>query len=67
MSVFDNAAYPDATKFTSVFSVNLSGIIDPLLVHVLYGMSKDFCGNGLRLGTLCSRNTALRSAVMGIA
>lgn len=67
MSVFDNRAYPEATKFSSVLSIDLTGIIDLLLVHVLYGMSKDFCGNGLRLGTLHSRNPALRAAVMGIA
>lgn len=33
---------PDAnhTAFCSVLSINPSGIIDPNLVHVLYGMSK---------------------------
>lgn len=67
MSVFDNPADPNATQFASVLSVDLSGIIDPLLVRLLYGMSKDFCGNGLRLGALHSRNSALRAVVMGIA
>jgi xeroderma pigmentosum group C-complementing protein len=28
------------TAFTSVLSIDPSGIVDPSLVHVLYGMSK---------------------------
>ena len=67
MSTFNNPHYPSATPFTSVLSVQLNHILGPERVHVLYGMSKDFCGNGLRLGTMHSRNAALRAAAMGIA
>ncbi len=40
LSVWDNPRAPDAPKFTSVLSIDASGIIDPSLVHVLWGMSK---------------------------
>ncbi|KAH9894579.1 acc synthase [Xylariomycetidae sp. FL2044] len=43
-------------SFTSVRSIDFTGIIDPSLVHVLYGMSKDFGAAGLRLGCLVSQN-----------
>lgn len=67
MSTFDNADHPNATPFTSVLSIPMDDIIDPQRVHVLYGMSKDFCSNGLRLGTMHTRNQALRIACTGIA
>jgi aspartate/methionine/tyrosine aminotransferase len=31
---------PDAVPFTSILSLDLVGLIDPNLVHVLYGFSK---------------------------
>lgn len=37
------------------------------LVHVIFGMSKDFCASGLRLGCLHSRNEALNSALVNLA
>jgi uncharacterized tellurite resistance protein B-like protein len=40
LSIWDNPEYPDAPKFTSVLSIDLTDIIDPKLVHVLWGMSK---------------------------
>ncbi|KAJ1958175.1 hypothetical protein IWQ62_004943, partial [Dispira parvispora] len=43
------------TPFRSVLSVeNIAQFIDPSLVHVIHGMSKDFCMNGLRMGYLIS-------------
>jgi aspartate/methionine/tyrosine aminotransferase len=42
--------------FESVLSINVEGIIDPSLVHVLWGVSKDFGANGLRLGALMSQS-----------
>lgn len=39
LSVFDSGD-PDAVPFTSVLSLDPSGLIDPKLVHVLYGFSK---------------------------
>ncbi|CAG9950552.1 unnamed protein product [Clonostachys rosea f. rosea IK726] len=49
-STFQNPAIPDATPFVSTLSLDLQGIIDQNRHHVLYGASKDFCANGLRLG-----------------
>ncbi|KAK5166421.1 uncharacterized protein LTR77_007964 [Saxophila tyrrhenica] len=66
MSVFKNERYPDATPFQSVLSIDTEGIINPELVHVLYGAAKDFCANGLRLGAFHTRNEVLRKAVLSI-
>jgi 1-aminocyclopropane-1-carboxylate synthase len=40
LSVWENPEHSSAVKFTSVLSVDLTDIIDPELVHVLWGMSK---------------------------
>lgn len=40
LSVWHNADYPDAPGFTSVLSIDTEGLIDPSLVHVMWGMSK---------------------------
>jgi 1-aminocyclopropane-1-carboxylate synthase len=53
--------------FTSVLSINTTGIIDSSYVHVLYGMSKDFAAAGLRLGCLISRNEELTKAARSLA
>ncbi|KAF2180367.1 aminotransferase [Zopfia rhizophila CBS 207.26] len=42
--------------FQSVLSIDTKGIIDPGLAHVLWGMSKDFGANGVRIGFLISQN-----------
>lgn len=39
MCEFDSGS-PDAVPFTSILSINLAGLIDPNLVHMLYGFSK---------------------------
>ncbi len=65
-SVFKNDSYPDATPFKSVLSIAIEGVIDPNLVHVLYGAAKDFCANGLRLGAFHTRSDVLRKAVLSI-
>lgn len=68
MSTFANPAFPHATPFTSVLSIEgMDDIIDTRkYVHVLYGAAKDFCANGLRLGALHSRSEALRRGVLSI-
>ncbi len=38
----------------------------PRQVHVIFGMSKDFCASGLRLGCLHSRNAALNKAMVNL-
>ncbi|KAL0064451.1 hypothetical protein AAF712_008615 [Marasmius tenuissimus] len=49
--------------FVSALSIDTTGIIDASLVHVLWGMSKDFGANGIRLGVLVSQaNTDFLSA-----
>lgn len=40
LSVWHNPDFPTAVTFTSVLSIDLAGIIDPHLVHVLWGLSK---------------------------
>lgn len=40
LSVWKNPEAPDAVTFESVLSIDTTGIIDPGLVHVLWGMSK---------------------------
>lgn len=40
LSVWDNEEALDAPEFTFVLSMDLTGIIDPSLVHVMMGMSK---------------------------
>ncbi|GKT84165.1 LOW QUALITY PROTEIN: 1-aminocyclopropane-1-carboxylate synthase [Colletotrichum tofieldiae] len=42
------------------------GIIDPDLVHVEYGLAKDFAASGMRLGALVSRNRALHEAFSSV-
>lgn len=64
LSVWQNPEVPDAVSFESVLSIDTNGIIDPDLVHVLWGMSKDFGANGLRIGCIVSQhNTSLLDAV----
>ncbi len=52
--------------FTSILSLDIADRIDPQLVHVTYGASKDFCANGLRLGMLHTTNQGLQGAVAGM-
>lgn len=54
---------PAPVPFESVLSIDLPSVIDPSLVHVLWGVSKDFGANGLRLGGMISpSNPALIQA-----
>ena len=49
--------------FTSILSLDLDQHIDPNMVHLVYGASKDFSANGLRVGVFHSRNEGLLKAV----
>jgi 1-aminocyclopropane-1-carboxylate synthase len=55
LSTYENPAV-DAQPFTSILAIDARGEAgcDPARVHVVYGMSKDFCAAGLRAG---KRNT----------
>ncbi|KAL2844905.1 pyridoxal phosphate-dependent transferase [Aspergillus pseudodeflectus] len=66
-SVFRNPALPNAMPFVSGLSLDLDDLINPGQVHVLYGASKDFCANGLRLGFLCTRNRGIIGAMSSIS
>lgn len=70
LSVWENKIDTDipSTPFESALTFNLTTttcskggddeptIIDPSLLHVLWGMSKDFGANGLRLGVIISQS-----------
>ncbi|KAI0197338.1 pyridoxal phosphate-dependent transferase [Xylaria flabelliformis] len=65
LSVYNRTDRP-SESFTSVRSIDFSGIIDPKWVHVLYGMSKDFSACGLRLGCVVSQNRDFTKAMRSI-
>jgi len=50
----------ESNKFTSIFSLDLP---DPLNTHGLWGFSKDFCLNGLRIGITISYSKTVISAI----
>ncbi|RBR18934.1 uncharacterized protein FIESC28_05856 [Fusarium coffeatum] len=56
LSVWKNPAVPNAPEFTSALSIDTEGLIDKSLVHCMWGMSKDFGANGIRVGCLITRN-----------
>ncbi|KAI0145168.1 putative 1-aminocyclopropane-1-carboxylate synthase [Xylariaceae sp. FL1272] len=58
LSTWINEGAPHAPNFTSVLSINLHGIVDPSLIHVLWGISKDFGSSGLRIGCVVSQSNA---------
>lgn len=59
---------PPTIPFESALSINLDRIIDPQLVHVLWGLSKDFGANGIRLGVIISQaNKDVQAALTGVS
>ncbi|RAQ48745.1 hypothetical protein AFGD_010760 [Aspergillus flavus] len=66
-SVFPNAALSSPTPFVSILALDIHKVIEPNLTHVLYGASKDFCANGLRLGLVCTNNEGLIGALSSIS
>jgi len=66
LSVFTNNVDKDVPffPFTSVASIDTTGVIDPALIHILWGMSKDFGANGIRMGTIISQNNPLLHAAI---
>lgn len=47
---------PDNVPFTSLLSIPKQNLIDSSLTHVLYGLSKDFGANGVRIGCIISQS-----------
>ncbi|KAK2874935.1 hypothetical protein FQN49_001936 [Arthroderma sp. PD_2] len=71
MSVWENtvdvaANTPAPVVFESALSIPTQDLIDPQLVHALWGMSKDFGANGIRVGIIISQsNPDLVAALKG--
>ncbi|CAG8243574.1 unnamed protein product [Penicillium salamii] len=65
-SPFANPAIPSPVPFISTLSLDYQSLIDPSLVHILYGASKDFCANGIRLGLVCTKNEGIMGAMSSI-
>ncbi|CAM1506360.1 Fc.00g060010.m01.CDS01 [Cosmosporella sp. VM-42] len=61
-SVFDSGE-PNTVPFTSILSIDSRDLIDPELLHVTYGLSKDFGVAGLRLGAIITRSRPILRAV----
>lgn len=47
---------PPLVPFQSALGIDTNGIIDPAKVHVVWGMSKDFGANGIRIGSIISQS-----------
>ena len=62
-SVFDSGEEPEATPFTSVLSLDTDQYIDPRYLTVTYGLAKDFCAPGLKVGAIVTRSASVSSAV----
>ncbi|GAM33884.1 aminotransferase [Talaromyces pinophilus] len=57
-----------SSGFVSILSIDPAPLgVDPAIIHVLYGMSKDFAAAGLRLGCLISRNQKFMHAALSIS
>lgn len=63
MSVYGSEDDEGEQEFNSVVSFDTDPYIRKELLHVLYGLSKDFAAGGLRLGCLYTRNEELRRAI----
>ncbi|KAH6603135.1 1-aminocyclopropane-2-carboxylate synthase 2 [Trichoderma cornu-damae] len=69
LSVWENTVDTDVAlePFTSCLSIDLAGVIEPSRVHVIWGMSKDFGANGIRVGALISQaNQSLHAALIPV-
>ena len=56
-----------SSVFLSILSIDPAPLgVDPALIHVLYGMSKDFAAAGLRLGCLISQNQRFMQAALSL-
>ena len=64
-AIFPNQDIPEPPPFVSVLSLDIEKLIDPSLVHVLYGMSKDWCANGTRAGAIISPNNPQLMRALG--
>lgn len=65
-SVF-NSGEPGCLPFTSILSIDVEKHIDLRLLHVTYGLSKDFGAAGLRLGCVITRSRSVLQAANSVA
>ncbi|KAF4471786.1 1-aminocyclopropane-1-carboxylate synthase [Fusarium albosuccineum] len=63
-SVFDSG--DPAVPFTSILAIDSTGLIDPELLHVTYGLSKDFGAAGLRVGAIITRSKPVLRAIEAV-
>ncbi|KAJ3959918.1 hypothetical protein N0V92_003469 [Colletotrichum tropicale] len=58
LSVWNNTidTQPPPVAFESCLSIDTTGVMDAHRLHVLWGMSKDFGANGIRLGAITSQH-----------
>ncbi|GJC89945.1 putative inactive 1-aminocyclopropane-1-carboxylate synthase-like protein 2 [Colletotrichum liriopes] len=54
-------------RFHSCLSIDTAGVIDPSLVHIVWGTSKDFGANGLRVGAVVSQHNPDLHAAVGFS
>ncbi|KAF4343178.1 1-aminocyclopropane-2-carboxylate synthase 2 [Fusarium beomiforme] len=69
LSVWPNAIdqYPPPIPFESALAIDTASVIDPKRLHVLWGMSKDFGANGIRVGAIISQgNSSLHAAIVAV-
>lgn len=71
LSVYDPTAPPFISALTLTHRLVGDGALDQeqvdTYVHLVYGLSKDWCGSGLRVGMLYSRNQPLQEALNSLA
>lgn len=58
LSIFENTIDTgvELVEFESALAIASDDVIDPARVHVLWGMSKDFGANGIRVGAIVSQD-----------
>ncbi|KAM0218411.1 hypothetical protein ACHAQI_001603 [Fusarium lateritium] len=59
----NNPLEEPAVPFTSILSIDSTGLLHPDLLHVIYGLSKDFGAAGLRLGAVITRSQPVLRAI----
>ncbi|KAH6892752.1 pyridoxal phosphate-dependent transferase [Coprinopsis sp. MPI-PUGE-AT-0042] len=80
LSTFASSDIPNPEPFASILATNLDEVqlpdsdvkedsqpaisVNPQRIHMIYGMSKDFDSNGLRVGVLHTRNEQLKAAMI---
>ena len=67
LSVYRVDDEPGAIQFKSILTLEVEKYIDLNYLHLLYGMSKDMAGGGLRVGCIYSYNEELLRAMSVIS